>query len=159
MSFTLFDEDGFLTIDSQGIEWCDAEVHYLVNLEGKTVFCRAYDECGRLISLEASMLTSGGDLVAGRIDPVVPSVVSGHELTLFEIDGAFHVIARYQEENARGREPRVCDVLAGAGERYHLFFDTMGESGDAFPSPEEAWAYVHRFLTEADARPSPRPER
>lgn len=159
MSFTLFDEDGFLTIDSEGIEWCDAEVHYQVNLEGKTVFCRSYDACGRLISLEASMLTPGGGLAAGRIDPVVPSVISGHELTLFEIDGAFHVIARYQEEAARGREPCVGDVLAGAGERYYLFFDTMGESGDPFPSPEEAWAYVHRLLIEADARPSPRPER
>lgn len=52
MSFTLFDEDGFMATDCEGIEWCDAEVHYQVNLEGKMVFCRSYDECGRLISLE-----------------------------------------------------------------------------------------------------------
>jgi hypothetical protein len=98
--------------------------------------------------------------VTGRVDPVAPSLVYGHELTLFEIDGAFHVIARYQDEGERQREPRVCDVLVGAGERYFLFFDTMGETGDPFTSPEEAWAYAHRYLTEADARTAgpPQPE-
>jgi hypothetical protein len=154
----LYDQDGFLSIDSQGIEWCDADVHYLVSRDGKTVFCRAYDESGRLISLEGSILTSDGGLIAGRVDPVIPSTVYGHELTLFEIEGAFHVNARYQDEEELQREPQVCDVLVGAGERYYLFFDTLGETGDPFSSAGEAWAYVHHYLTEADARAASPPQ-
>ena len=151
MSFTLYDQHGFLTIDEQGVEWCDAEVHYLVTHEGQTIFCRTYDEGGRMTSLEGSILTYDRGLVAGRVAPLAPSTIYGHDLTLLEIEGAFHVIARYQHKEEVQRPPRVCDVLVGAGERYYLFFDTLGETGEPFPSPEAAWAYVHRCLTEADA--------
>lgn len=151
MSFTLYDQDGFLTIDREGIEWCDAEVHYLVTHDGRTVFARAYDEGRALLSLEGSILTADRGPLAGRIDPVVPGAIFGHELTLLEIDGFYHVIARYQDREAAWREPQVGDVIAGAGERYYLFFDTLGEP---FASAEAAWDYVHRSLTEAHANPA-----